>query len=58
MAYSAFIEIFDRLSVKSIFRGSTATWFGIVGTLTVFILCMAIYIPPTAAYFKGNYFET
>jgi hypothetical protein len=56
MAYSAIIETLDRLTVKSIMRGSTSTILGVIGTLTVIILCMAIYIPPANSIFKGNYF--
>ena len=58
MAYSALIEGLDRLTVKSILRGSTSTIIGIIGTLTVIILCLAIYIPPTASILKGEYIET
>jgi hypothetical protein len=56
MAYSAFLEMVDRLSIKSTMRGSTATICGLIGTLTVFMLCLVFYIPPTMLYFKGNYF--
>ena len=58
MAYSALIQILDRLSVKSVLRGSTSTVLGILGSLAVLILCLAIYIPPTIKYFQGNYFES
>jgi hypothetical protein len=58
MAYSAFIQILDRLTVRSVLRGSTSTICGILGTLAVIILCLAIYIPPTIQYFEGNYFES
>lgn len=58
MAYSAMIQVLDRLTVKSVLRGSTSTVLGIIGTLAVFILCLAIYIPPTISYFQGNYFES
>lgn len=58
MAYSAFIQTLDRLSVKSVLRGSTSTVCGIIGTLAVIVLCLAIYIPPTIGYFNGNYFES
>jgi hypothetical protein len=55
MAYSALIEGLDRLTVKSVLRGSTATIIGIIGTLAVIILCLAIYIPPTSSVLKGEY---
>lgn len=58
MAYSALIEGLDRLTVKSVLRGSTATIIGIIGTLTVLVLCLAIYIPPTVSIIKGEYIET
>jgi hypothetical protein len=58
MAYSALIQILDRLTVRSVLRGSTSTICGILGTLAVIILCLAIYIPPTINYFQGNYFES
>lgn len=58
MAYSALIQILDRLTVKSVLRGSTSTICGILGTLAVVVLCLAIYIPPTIGYFRGNYFES
>lgn len=56
MAYSATIESLDRLSVRSIMRGSTSTIAGVVGTLAVIVLCMAIYIPPAISIMKGSYF--
>jgi len=58
MPYSSFIQVLDRLSVRSVLRGSTSTFLSILGTLAVFILCLAIYIPPTINYFQGNYFES
>ena len=58
MAYAEFIQVLDRLTVKSLLRGSTSTVLGILGTLAVFILCLALYIPPTVKYFQGNYFES
>lgn len=56
MTNTAIIETLDRLSVRSVLRGSTATIAGILGTLTVIILCLAIYIPPTASILHGEYF--
>ena len=58
MAYSALIEGLDRLTVKSVLRGSTATIIGIIGTLSVIILCLVFYIPPTSSVIKGEYIET
>lgn len=58
MAYTAIIETLDRLSVKSVLRGSTATIAGIVGTLVLILLCLAIYVPPTSAIMDGVYTET
>lgn len=58
MAYSAIIESLDRLTVKSILRGSTSTIAGIIGTLALIVLCLAIYIPPANSILKGNYFES
>ncbi len=58
MPYSNFIQVLDRLSVRSVLRGSTSTVLGVLGTLAVFILCLVIYIPPTINYFQGNYFES
>jgi hypothetical protein len=58
MAYSAIIQSLDRLTVRSIMRGSTATVAGVVGTLAVIVLCLAIFIPPTASILRGEYFET
>lgn len=58
MVNSAFIQFVDRLHVKSILRGSTASIFGIAGTLALFILCLAIYIPPAINILSGDFFET
>lgn len=58
MAFGAVIQTLDRLSVRSVLRGSTSTICGIVGTLVLLALCLGIYIPPTVGYFKGNYFES
>ncbi len=58
MVYSAVVETLDRLSVKSVSRGSTSTVCSLLGTLAVIILCLAIYIPPIQGYFKGNYFQS
>jgi hypothetical protein len=55
MAFSALIEGLDRLTVKSVLRGSTATIIGIIGTLTILTLCLIFYIPPTASILKGEY---
>ena len=45
MAYSAFMEVLDRLTTKSVMRGSTASYLGVIGTLLIFIICLIIYIP-------------
>lgn len=58
MTYTAIIETLDRLSVRSVLRGSTATVAGIIGTLVLIVLCLAIYVPPTASVMDGEYFET
>ena len=58
MAYSSIIESLDRLTVKTILRGSTSTIAGVLGTLTLFVLCLAIYIPPANSIIKGSYFES
>jgi hypothetical protein len=52
------IQTLDRLSVRSVMRGSTSTICGVAGTLLVVILCLAIYIPPTNEYLKGDYYES
>ena len=58
MAYSAFIQTIDRLSVRSVMRGSTSTVCGIIGTVAVLVLCLAIYIPATINYLEGDYYES
>lgn len=58
MAYSSIIESLDRLTVKTILRGSTSTIAGVLGTLVLFVLCLAIYIPPANSIIKGSYFES
>jgi hypothetical protein len=50
MAYSSIMSLLDRLSVRSISRGGTGTIFGVLGTLILIILLLAIYIPPTQKY--------
>ena len=58
MAFSGFLYNFDRLSVRSVMRGSTASVFGALGTFAVVILCLTIYLPPTINYLNGDYFES
>jgi len=52
------IATLDRLSVRSVLRGSTSTLCGVVGTFIVIILCLAIYIPTANEYLKGDYYES
>jgi len=58
MAISNIIEAIDRVGVKSVLRGSTSSIFGVLGTLCIIILCLAIYIPPSLSYLNGDYFES
>lgn len=58
MPHTSTLQILDRLAVKSVMRGGTSTVCGLLGTLTLLILCFAIYIPPTEGYFRGNFFES
>ncbi len=58
MAYTSVVQAIDRLAVKSVLRGSTATYAGILATLTLIVLCMYIYIPPARYILAGTYFET
>lgn len=52
------IQTLDRLSVRSVMRGSTSTICGVIGTLTVIILCIAIYAPAAQEYLKGDFYES
>jgi len=56
MAYSAFIEVLDRLSIKHVMRGSTASYFGVIGTALIFVICLIIYIPPAQRILDGDYY--
>jgi hypothetical protein len=58
MGYGSVIQTVDRLSVRSVMRGSTSTLWGILGTLILLGLCLGIYIPPTLAFLKGDYYES
>lgn len=58
MAYSPFMEVLDRLTTKTVMRGSTASYLGVIGTLLIFIICFIIYIPATKRILAGDYFET
>lgn len=58
MGFSTILEGLDRLSAKSVLRGSTATIAGLIGTLAVIILCFTIYLPAAISILDGEYFET
>lgn len=58
MAYGTVVEFLDRLSVRSVLRGSTASICGVIGSLVVIVLCLAIYTAPTLAYLRGDFYET
>ena len=58
MGYSTVIKTIDRLSVTSIMRGSTSSLCGILGTITLLILCLVIYTPAIVKYLDGDYYES
>ena len=52
------MQFLDRLSVTNLVTGKKASWIGLLGTLIVVGLCVAIYLPAVESYLKGNYYQS
>lgn len=55
MSQSLIVQGFDRLSPVNIMRGGRSSWFGVIGTLMVVVLCLIFYVPAVIGYFQGNF---
>lgn len=58
MAFSSFVELFDRLAATSIMRGSTATLAGFIASICLIALLLGIYVPPAISYLQGDYYQS
>jgi len=52
------IQFLDRLSLTNLPIGKKASWTGLLGTLVIAGLCLAIFVPAIQSYLAGNYYQS
>ena len=58
MAFGSILGVLDRLSARSILRGISGSWLGLLASIALIAICIIIYIAPVLDFKAGNYYES
>jgi hypothetical protein len=57
--YHTSLDYLDRLRAKNIFKGTYATFLGVLGTLILIAATLAFYVPTIVTFLQGSmYFQS